>query len=157
MDIVLFVLGFALLLGGLAGSVLPVLPGPPLGWAGLLLISFTDKVEFSTQLLIVSGIVAIVITALDYMIPVWGTKRFGGTKAGIRGSTIGLFIGLFFGPLGIILGPALGAFVGEMTVKNDTQRAMKSALGSFIGFLMGSGLKLIFGAWAMWKAIASLF
>lgn len=157
MDIILFILGFTLLLGGLAGSILPVIPGPPLGWAGLLLISFTEKVTFSTQLLVISGIVAIIITALDYMIPIWGTKRFGGTKAGIRGSTVGLFIGLFFGPFGIILGPAIGAFVGEMTVKNDTQRAMRSALGSLIGFLMGSGLKLIFGAWALWKGAASLF
>lgn len=157
MDIVLFILGFTLLLAGLAGSILPVIPGPPLGWAGLLLISFTERVNFSTQLLVISGIAAVVITALDYMIPIWGTKRFGGTKAGIRGSTIGLFIGLFFGPFGIILGPAVGAFVGEMTVKNDTQRAMRSAMGSFIGFLMGSGLKLIFGAWALWKGAAAMF
>lgn len=157
MDIILVLLASVFLLAGLVGSILPVLPGPPLGWVGLLLLSFTDYASFSTSFLVVSGIVAAIITALDYLIPIWGTKKLGGTKAGIRGSTIGLIIGLFFGPFGIILGPAVGAFIGEMTVKNDSEKALRSALGSFIGFLLGSGLKLMYGAWAIWKAVVSFF
>ncbi|KAB2814450.1 DUF456 domain-containing protein [Phaeocystidibacter luteus] len=157
MDIVLFILGFSLLLAGFAGSILPILPGPPLGWAGLLVISFSETVDFSNTFLIWMAIIAGVITALDYYIPVWGTKKFGGTKAGIRGSTVGLILGLFFAPIGIIIGPAIGAFVGEMIHERNSDRAMKSAVGSFIGFLAGTGLKIIYGAYALYKAIVVFF
>lgn len=88
----------------------------------------------------------IVISVLDYLIPIWGTKKFGGSKAGVMGSTIGLIVGIFFGPLGIILGPFAGALLGELLVnKTEFKGAMKSATGSFIGFLLSTGLKLIYG------------
>lgn len=148
MDITLYILTFIMLFAGIAGSVLPVIPGPPLGWIGLLIFSYSSASDFSTSFLIWTGILAAIITALDYYIPVWGTKKFGGTKAGIRGSTIGLIIGVFFAPFGfisIIIGPMIGAFIGEMMVENNSNKAMKSAVGSFIGFLAGSGLKLIYG------------
>lgn len=157
MDYVLYFIGFVLLAAGLVGSFLPVLPGPPLGWAGLFTLSFTSTLNLSASMLIWTAVFAALITALDYLIPIWGTKKFGGTKAGIRGSTIGLIIGLFFGPLGIILGPALGAFVGEMMVKNDANKAMKSAVGSFIGFLLGTGIKVIYGIYVLYIAISAFF
>lgn len=160
MDYIFFILSFVFLLAGIAGSILPVLPGPPLGWIGLLLFSFTSDSTFTTSFLIWTGVVAAAITALDYIIPVWGTKKFGGTKAGVRGSTIGLLIGVFFAPFGfisVIIGPMIGAYIGEMMQEKDSTKALKSAIGSFIGFLLGSGMKLIYGCLALYWAIAEFF
>ena len=86
--------------------------------------------------------VAVVVTILDYIVPVWGTKKFGGTKYGTRGATVGLIIGLFLGPPGIILGPFIGAVVGELIFKDDMKYALKAGFGSLLGFLTGIGLKL---------------
>ena len=83
-----------------------------------------------------------VVTILDYIVPVWGTKKFGGSKYGTRGATVGLIIGLFLGPVGIIIGPLIGAFVGEMIFKDDMNYAVKAGFGSLLGFLTGIGLKL---------------
>ncbi|GGH73843.1 DUF456 domain-containing protein [Phaeocystidibacter marisrubri] len=160
MDYLLYFLSFIFILAGIAGSILPVLPGPPLGWIGLLLFSFTAESSFSTSFLIWTAIAAAIITALDYVIPVWGTKKFGGTKAGVRGSTVGLLIGVFFAPFGlisVIIGPMIGAYVGEMMQDKDSSKALKSAIGSFIGFLLGSGMKLIYGCLALYWAIAEFF
>lgn len=157
MDYVLYFIGFAFILAGLIGSFLPVLPGPSLGWVGLFVLSFSSDLYIGNSLLIWTAVFAVLITALDYLIPIWGTKRFGGTKAGIRGSTIGLIIGLFFGPIGIILGPALGAFLGELTVDSDVNKAMKSAVGSFLGFLLGTGIKVIYGVYIIFAAISAFF
>lgn len=160
MEYVLILFSFILVLAGIAGSVLPVLPGPPLAWAGVLLMSFTEASSISVQHLIISAVIAGVITALDYIIPVWGTKKFGGTKAGVRGSTIGLIVGLFFSPFGlisIIIMPMLGAFIAEMIQERNSNRAFKSAVGSFVGFLMGSGLKLIYGFYAIYVCISDLW
>ena len=118
MDILLIVLGAICLLLGLIGCVAPVLPGVPLSYLGLLLLHFTDRVQFSWQFLVVWGVVVVVIQILDYFIPAWGTKKFGGTKYGVWGSTIGLFVGLFMGPLGIVVGPFIGAVLGELIYFN---------------------------------------
>lgn len=145
MDIALFILAGLLILLGAIGSLLPVLPGPPLAWAGILITHFSNSVHYSTKFLVITALVMVLITVLDYFIPIWGTKRFGGTKAGIIGCTIGLVVGLFFGPLGIILGPFLGALVGELAVnQKELKRALRSATGSFVGFVVGTGLKLVF-------------
>lgn len=133
-----------LVLLGFAGSFLPVLPGPPLSWAGLLLLKFTNTVTISTSLLIITGIVAVLIWVLDYIIPAIGAKKFGGTKYGMLGTTIGLVIGLVAPiPGGIIIGPFVGAFVGELINNNDTKIAFKAALGSFIGFLASTFIKFM--------------
>ena len=166
MDIFLIILGAICLLLGIIGCVAPVLPGVPLSYVGLLLLHFTDRVQFSWQFLVVWGVVVVVIQLLDYFIPAWGTKKFGGSKYGVWGSTIGLVVGLFMGPWGIIIGPFLGAVVGELiyfnrhpqTTLNETEqslnnveqkknsnlnRALRAGLGSFIGLLTGTILKLI--------------
>ena len=147
MDIFLVILSGLLIVIGLVGSVVPVLPGPPLSWAGILLIHLTTFVSFSSTFLWVTAIMMIVITILDYYVPIWGTKKFGGTRKGVIGSTLGLLVGLFvFPPFGIIIGPFVGAFVGEMLAnRDDTRKALKSATGSFLGFVLGTGMKLAFG------------
>jgi uncharacterized protein YqgC (DUF456 family) len=159
MDIFLIVLGAICLLLGLAGCVAPVLPGVPLSYLGLLLLHFTDRVQFSWQFLVIWGVVVAVIQVLDYFIPAWGTKKFGGTKYGVWGSTIGLFVGFFMGPLGIVVGPFIGAVLGELiyfnrhpqTTLSETEqnknsnfnRALRAGFGSFIGLLTGTLIKVI--------------
>ena len=141
-DYILVALGIILTLLGIIGCLVPVLPGPPLNFIGLLLLHFTRFGQFSRWTLIILAGVAIAVTLLDYLVPVWGTKKFGGTKYGIRGATVGLIIGLFLGPVGIIIGPFVGAFIGEMLFKDDFSYAVKAGFGSLIGFLTGIGLKL---------------
>ena len=132
------------MLAGLLGTVLPVIPGPPLSFAGLLVLHFSEWTEYSVEFLVVMAVLAAVVSVLDYVVPVWGTKKLGGSDAGIRGSTIGLIAGIFvFPPLGLILGPILGAFVAELLRdRNDLGKALKSGFGSLLGFLMGTGIKL---------------
>lgn len=137
------VVGIVLLIAGIVGCVLPFLPGPPLCFLALLVQQFNADPPFTRRFMwIWAGITAVVV-ALEYLIPVVGTKRYGGTKYGIWGCTIGLIAGFWFGPLGIIIGPFVGAFVGEMLANQDSEVALRSAWGSFVGFLMGTLLKLI--------------
>lgn len=150
METALFILAGLLLLLGFFGSILPVLPGPPLSWLGLLALHFTERLEFSASFLIWSFLVMAVIAVLDYFIPIWGTKRFGGSRSGVIGSVVGLVVGLFFMPFGIVVGPFLGAMVGELTHQpGEMRKALRSATGSFVGFLVGTWLKLMYGAWAI--------
>jgi uncharacterized protein YqgC (DUF456 family) len=144
MEIFLVIIALVLMILGILGSFLPVLPGPLTSWAGLLVLHFTDGVELSKTFLIVTLLVAIFIYVLDYIIPAIGTKRFGGSKAGMIGTTLGLIIGLLSPiPFGIIIGPFIGALVGEMIHRNDIQKALKAAFGSFLGFITSTFLKFI--------------
>ena len=147
MDITLAVLGAALVLVGFIGSILPIIPGPPISWAGLLLLKWTDFVDdhgaaYENALWILLFFV-ILVTILDYVVPIMGTKKFGGSKRGVWGATIGVVVGLFFGPLGIIIGPFLGAYIGEISTGKKDKDALRAAWGSFMGFLLGVGLKLM--------------
>ena len=130
LDILLIVLGILCLLGGLAGCLLPVLPGPPLAYAGVLLLHLTERVQYSAaQLLVWLGIV-VVVQVLDYVVPVLGSKYSGGSKWGNRGCIVGTVVGLF-----------LGAFIGELLGGRETMQALKSGFGSLVGFLVGTVLK----------------
>lgn len=146
MDIALLIIGFLFMLVGLLGSFLPVLPGPPISWIGLLLLYLTKAVPDNWWLLGITLAVALIVFALDYIIPAMGTKKFGGTKAGMLGTTIGLLVAIFFpilGPVGIIVWPFVGALVGELLNKADKKTATKAAFGSFLGFLTGTFLKFM--------------
>ncbi|HWR74628.1 MAG TPA: DUF456 domain-containing protein [Bacteroidales bacterium] len=142
MDYVLLALAIIMMIVGIAGCLLPVLPGPPLTYLGLVVLHFTKFGPVSTNLFIILGVVAIVVTVIDYIVPIWGTRQFGGSKYGMRGAAVGLVIGLFLGPFGIIAGPFIGAVVGEMLFKDDIKYALKAGFGSLLGFLTGVGLKL---------------
>jgi uncharacterized protein YqgC (DUF456 family) len=142
MEYLLLSLAIVLIIIGIIGCLVPVLPGPPLSYGGLILLHFTRFAEFSNSLLVILAVVAGIVTILDYFVPIWGTKKFGGSKYGTRGATVGLILGLFFGPFGIILGPFLGAVIGEMIFKDDFKYALKAGFGSLLGFLTGVGLKL---------------
>lgn len=142
MDFVFEIVGFLFVLLGIVGSFLPVLPGPLTGWVGLFLLYQSDRIPQDNTFLLTSFAIALLVFLIDYVIPALGTKKFGGSKKGIIGSTIGLIIGLLFlGPLGIIVGPFLGAYSGELLNKTEQKQALKAALGSLIGFLTGVFLK----------------
>ncbi|MFC5048161.1 DUF456 domain-containing protein [Aquimarina hainanensis] len=145
MDIALVIIGLLLCFLGVVGSFLPVLPGPLTSWIGLLLIHLTKTIEEDWTFLGITLGVAVLVWGLDYIVPALGTKKFGGTKYGVIGSSLGLIVGiLFLGPLGIIIGPFAGAFIGELIKdSSDSSRALKAALGSFIGFLAGTFVKFV--------------
>lgn len=147
---VLIVAAILLALVGIVGAVVPGIAGTPFSFLALLALSFVKGIDFSTGFLVVMGIIGAVVFAVDYVVPVWGTKKFGGTKAGVRGSTIGLFVGLFItfvfpiGFIAVLLGPFIGAYLGEKNAGTDDHLAWKSAFGSFVGFLLGTGIKIIY-------------
>ncbi|MDD3094710.1 MAG: DUF456 domain-containing protein [Candidatus Neomarinimicrobiota bacterium] len=158
MDYVLIVLGFILMIGGLAGCILPLIPGPPLSFAGLLILHATQHHQFSSEFLITWGLVTALVYGLDYVIPVFTTKQAGAGKRGVWGSMIGLILGLiFFPPLGIIFGPFIGAVIGELSSGKDSGAALKSGFASFVGFLLGTLVKLIVSGMMFWHFLKTIF
>ncbi|MCL2294503.1 MAG: DUF456 domain-containing protein [Spirochaetes bacterium] len=141
MDFVLITVAGIFVLAGIVGCIIPGLPGPPLSYAGIIVFHFTRWGGLSASLLIWLGVFTVAVTVMDFLLPMLVTKKFGGSKWGVWGSIIGLIAGLFFAPIGIIAGPFLGAFIGEMISNNDASKALRSALGSFMGFLLGTGAK----------------
>lgn len=143
MDILLIVFAFLLLVAGIAGSILPVLPGPPMSYAGMLLLHLTDKIHFTTYQLVVWLIIVVVLQVVDYITPLLGSKYSGGTSLGNRGCIAGTLLGLFFMPWGVIVGPFIGAVVGEMMGGQDLSHAIRAGIGTLLGFLFGTLLKVI--------------
>ncbi len=156
MDLFLIITGALCLLLGLAGCILPVLPGPPLSYAGLVLLHFTDKVSFTPAQLIVWLVVVIVVQVLDYFVPMWGSKYSGGSTWGSRGCLVGTIIGLFFMPWGLLAGPFLGAVIGELLGGSETMRALKSGVGSLLGFLFGTVVKCLVCGYFCWKFVSAV-
>ena len=161
-----FIAILAIILGivGIIGSVAPGLPGPPLSWLGMMLLYFwgggADKAgtPMGTRLLLIWLAVTIAVTVLDYIVPAYFTKVTGGSKYGGWGAIIGLFFGMFFTPVGMILGSLLGAFAFELLfAKKDTTTSVKSAFGAFLGFLCGTGAKLICSGVMMYYIVIYAF
>ena len=143
MEVFLLILAGLCMLIGIIGCIVPGIPATPVAYAGLWIAQATDRVNFSWQFMLIWGLVIIVVTILDYVVPALGTKRFGGTSWGVWGSTIGVIVGLFFGAVGVVLGPLVGAIAGELIGGKDLNQAMKAGWGSFVGLLCGTIIKLI--------------
>lgn len=144
MDIFLVILAAFFMLLGIIGSMLPILPGPLTSWVGLLIFHLTDAVPMNWTFLTITLVIATLIWLLDYIIPALGTKKFGGSKYGMIGTSIGLIVGLLAPiPGGIIIGPFVGAYIGELINKADSKTAMKAAFGSFLGFLTSTFIKFV--------------
>ena len=146
MEYFILIISLLFVLAGIAGSLLPALPGPPLSWIGLLILYTTSGIAFDYWILGITFVLTLIIVILDYVIPAQGTKRFGGSKYGIWGTNIGLVVGIFAPiPLGFIIGPFVGALIGELIYdRSDSKRAVKAATGSFIGFLASTFVKFVF-------------
>ncbi len=156
MDIFLIIVGAICLIVGIVGCIVPALPGVPLSYVGLLCLQLTDRVQFTWQFMLIWLAVTIAVQLLDTFIPIWGTKRMGGSKAGTWGATIGLVVGLFLGIWGVILGPFVGAVIAELIAGKKTGTALKAGLGSFVGILTGTVLKLICCGMMTYYFIAAL-
>ena len=155
---VIFIIAFVLLILGLLGSIIPGLPGPPLSFIGILLIHFFTGTQFSTSFLLSWAVIIILVFLLDYFMQVWGVKKFGGGRKAILGTFLGLFMGLLFPPVGLLIGPFCGAFIGALIeVRGDYNRALKVALGSFIGFFTGTILKLVISSVLFYYSINNIY
>jgi len=159
MEILLVILAFILLLIGLLGAVIPVLPGPPISFIGLLLLQWSGFGGFSIAFLILLGVITAAVTVMDYILPSLLAKKFGGSRAAAIGSFIGLLIGIFFfAPWGIILGSFFGALAGELIHnRQNGVKALKVALGAFLAFIAGTGAKLVVSALMIFFAIRAMF
>jgi len=143
MEWFLIILGIICCIAGIAGSLLPVLPGTPVAYIGLLLQQLRDPNPFTAQFLFLWGGLVVLTLVLDYYIPLWGLKKFGGTNYGKWGCTLGFLAAFWLGPWGIIIGPFAGAFIGELIANQNSEQAFKAAMGSFVGFLIGSFMKVV--------------
>lgn len=144
---VLEILALVAAVFGIVGSIMPGLPGPPVSWVGMLLVFFAEKGTdnpMTLTALIVWLVITVVVSILDYVVPAWTTRAAGGHKAASTGALIGLLAGIFLTPIGMIAGALLGAFIGELMVTDKgVFAAFKAGLGAFVGFIFGTGLKLI--------------
>lgn len=157
MDIFLIGLSIICLVVGLLGCILPMLPGPPLAYVGLLLLHATEYAQFSSTQLWSCLFAVIVVQILDYITPILGSKYSGGTKWGNWGCVIGTIMGVFFLPLGIIIGPFIGAIAGELLGGRGLSQAMKAGLGSLVGFLLGTVVKLLLCGYLVYLFIVEVF
>lgn len=159
MSVVLIIIGFVLLFLGILGCIVPAIPGPPLSYIALILLEVAKKGEaFTTEQLLFWAFVAVAVTALDYVIPAAGAKKYGASKYGVWGSVIGMLIGIFFfAPLGMLIGAFLGAVIGEIYVGKKSPDALKAGYGVFIGTMLGIGIKLAASGVMSFYFIKALF
>ena len=162
MNVVLIIAAILLVLIGLVGAIVPGLAGPPFSFLGVLVVSFVKGIDYSVGFLVIMGVIGAVVFAMDYIVPSWGTKKFGGSQAGVRGSTIGLILGLLItmvfpiGFIAVLLGPFIGAYICETSSGTDSSQALKAAFGSFFGFLVGTGLKVIYACVCIFFVVRDL-
>jgi len=156
---ILTILGVICLFLGLIGCIVPAIPGPPLSFLALILLEIATQGEaFTTSQLIFWGVVTIIVTVIDYVIPLVGAKKFGATKFGIFGSIIGMVIGIiFFPPLGMLVGAFIGAVAGEFLKGKSSPEAFKAGWGVFVGTMLGIGIKLAASAVMSFYFIKALF
>lgn len=162
-DIIVSILAVVAGIIGIVGSIVPGIPGPPIGWCGMLILFIWGngvcfgKDPISVWSLVIWGLVMAAVTVLDFIVPAWITKKTGGSKYASRGALIGLFAGMICTPIGMIFGAFIGALIGELAVAKKTAGpAFKAAFGSFLGIMLGTGMKLIVTVWMMMIIICHL-
>ena len=148
-ELAILLLGLLINSIGILGCIIPALPGPAISWCSLLLLYFLPEYEISTTTLVISCIFMLLVTGLDYVVPVLGAKKFGSSRAGVIGGMIGVVVGLILsltgiGAIFIILGPLIGTIVGDLIAGGTFLKALNSGLGSLIGFIVGTSIKLFY-------------
>ena len=164
MDAIVSILAILAGIIGIAGSILPGLPGTPVSWVGMLILYIwgtgTNAMgeEMPLKTLIVWGVIVAIVSVIDYIVPMYFTKVTGGSKYAERGALVGLIAGIILTPIGMILGSFLGAFLFELYyTRQGASQALKAAIGSFLGFITGTGLKTIVACLIMWKIFVFAF
>ena len=158
MDSLLSILAIIFGVVGCVGCIVPVLPGVALAYAGYVCLYFCSYSDISVAWLVVFGVLTLIVSVLDYVLPSYMTKKFGGSKAGERGSMAGVLAGFIFGPVGIIVGPFIGAMLGELiNDSSDRKRAFRSGWGSFLSFFVGTGIKLVVSMWLTIEIFVDVF
>jgi uncharacterized protein YqgC (DUF456 family) len=157
--IALVILGFIVALIGLVGCILPVLPGPPLSYASLIILSLAKKWEpFSITFLIIMGVFMVAVTLVDYVFPVIGVKRYGASTAGVWLSLIGMIVGLFFiPPWGVFIGAFAGAVIGELLSGKGGAGALRASWGVFVGNMVSIGFKVAFSGVVIFFYLKEMF
>ena len=143
MDTFLIVLAGIFLFTGLAGCAISKLPGIMLCYLGIVILQYSSIAEFSVHFFIKWGVLVIAVQGLDYLIPAWGNRKFGGSKKGVWGSLLGILVGIYFGTWGIVLGAIVGAFIGELVAGKESNYAIYHAISSFTFFILGTISQLI--------------
>lgn len=142
--VALWIVAVLLILAGFVGLIAPALPGPPLVYAGVVVIAAAHGFErIGLVTLLVLGAVTVGIVLVDLAATAAGARRFGGTRWGMFGAAVGLVVGLFFGPLGIVLGPLAGAVLGEMAAGRPAADATRAGWGAFLGLVAGALVKFV--------------
>lgn len=155
-EIIIFIVALVCAALSIAGSIIPVIPGPILGYGSLWLAQWSGYCAFSNQFMIVMAIATAAVFAADYILPPLITRKMGGSKAASWGATLGMLFGMFFTPVGMIAGMLIGAFVGEMIfARNTSDKSVRAALGAFLGFLLGTGLKLILCFYILYSIVVT--
>ena len=159
MDIALIILGFLCALTGLVGCIFPIIPGPPLSFLALILLSLARNWEpFSSTFLLIMGGLAVLVSILEYVVPVVGAKKYGASKPGIWISMIGMLVGvLFFPPWGMLIGAFLGALAGEVLAGKKGRKSLQAAWGAFVGNVVGIGFKLAYCGAIIFFFVKELF
>jgi uncharacterized protein YqgC (DUF456 family) len=152
MEVVGLIVASIFFLAGIAGTFVPVLPGAPLIWSGMLIYGFITGFEkLDLFFFIIQGGLALVMLVIDYAATAMGSRCFGASKAAIAGAALGFLIGLYFFPFGLLIGPFLGAVLLELIFSRQADRALRAGLGAALGFWAGFAVKLLLaGAMVAW-------
>lgn len=160
MELTLIILAILAGVIGIVGSILPGLPGVPISWLGLLALYIWGNgtnlsgEPLSLTAVIIWAVIVVVVTVLDYLVPPLITKKMGGSKYAEKGSLYGMLLGMLFTPIGMILGAFLGAFAAELIVANKKfEEALKTSFGTFLGFILGTGIKTIVALCIFWQIL----
>ncbi|MFI3287501.1 MAG: DUF456 domain-containing protein [Rikenellaceae bacterium] len=158
MDIALSVIALVMLVLAVIGCVIPAIPGPILAYGSLWIFYATDYSTLSMSYMLVLGVITLVVFFADYFLPPLIAQKFGGTKFSAWGSIIGMIIGMFVPPIGILVGMLLGAFIGELCfAKRSGSDSLIATIGTFLGFVVGTGLKLMLCFYLIYVVIAELY
>ena len=157
MNELIYVVSFIFLLIGLIGAVIPVIPGPFISFVAVVLLYATSDLNITTKMVWILGVFMLMSTVGDYVLQILGVKKLGGGKKAVRGTIIGTVIGLFLPPFGIIIGAFIGAFIGAKIESDNFSQALKIAFGAFIGFVLGTFVKLAYSIYVIYYIIKLLF